>query len=472
MDGEQCGGAGADVGRRHGHDLALARLLAHRAHGGADLVAVGQEPTPRHGVAVRRNRVNLLHHLGAQADAAAPLVTGVDDGVAGAADAGAIRIGELVGHVIEVLGRACHRRGALVVAAPGTVPHDPPDALEIGLRPALPGIPGGGLQGVRLAQLGRDVGGGDLPPLAITGQGLILERRPLTHVGVGELEPLVGVAVLERDAGEGVATPAHRHQVLVLERLDDVGRALEDVARDRAFLRRQALGIRQVLHQGAALVGRQLDAVPDVHAHQRHVPALGRLAHVGDAAELAVRPRLVTGGATRIEDALWVARLGRGTPGAGRQNRDEARRAQRPREVSHMFHERILPLGPPWDRSPRAPSEQGFRAFFFPPSTSLEGKSDLPSGRDRDHAAGPELGQKPIAAIGPYARQKHGIGRALEGPRRAPASRDQAPGCRRPVTARTQGLAPAAEPPCGAATGAPRGRRRAAAPSAQQPAVA
>lgn len=66
-----------------------------------------------------------------------------------------------------------------------------------------------------------------------------------------------------------------------------------------------------------------------------------------------------------------------------------------------MFHERILPLGPLWDRSPRAPSEQGFRAFFPPLNKSrgklrfaLAGTATMPPAPNLGKSLSPLLGHK------------------------------------------------------------------------------
>ena len=116
----------------------------------------------------------------------------------------------------------------------------------------------------------------------------------ILQMEMGELVPFVGVATLQRGAGERMAASAHRHEVTFARRLDLVRPALEHVAVTRGLFRRQALGVRQMLDQRGAFLAGQLDAMNDGHARQGHVPAFRRLAHVLDAAEPAIRGDFVT----------------------------------------------------------------------------------------------------------------------------------------------------------------------------------
>jgi hypothetical protein len=112
-----------------------------------------------------------------------------------------------------------------------------------------------------------------------------LEGWPLPGVGVGDPQPFLAAASLERKVGEAVTTRAEHGQILVRFPLDDVRPLLHAIAVGSGLFRREAAGVGQKLDQHCALVLTHRDAVPELHPLDGAVPPLGCFSHLADAAQ-------------------------------------------------------------------------------------------------------------------------------------------------------------------------------------------
>ncbi|KAF1855016.1 hypothetical protein Lal_00008416 [Lupinus albus] len=272
---------GLDRGRLHGQQLGAACL------GGAEveaaLIVLGLEHAALH-LAVQGGE-DLAHGGVADLHITAPFIAVVEDGRAAARKGRAIGVGalHLQGEAVAGIGR--HRHHAAHIALGEHVAAEAPLPRQR-IRPGsrlLPVGPGLVLQREALGELGHHLLEGDIQPVAVAGLGLVLQRRPLAKVEVDQVLPLPGRAALQGHPCAGVAAAAHLGQLLV-ELLHRVEASLHGVAHALGLAGGQALLVRQVLDQGAAVVVADGEAMHHLHARNAHQPAFGRLALMADAA--------------------------------------------------------------------------------------------------------------------------------------------------------------------------------------------
>ncbi|MNZ23818.1 hypothetical protein D3C78_409450 [compost metagenome] len=261
---------------------------------------------------------HLTHGHSVDGHVAAPFVAAVEDGATVTLERAAIGVLAFDRNLelINAGGADAHHTSqfalARQVAAEAPVAHQ-----GIGLGCGfLPVLPGGVVQCVALGQQRHHLLAGDVEPVAVARQGLVLQGRPLAEVEVHQAFPLLGRPTLQGDPRTGVAAAAHLAGLLV-ELLDGVEPTFQCIAHAVGFARCQALGIGEVLDQRTTVFIADLQAVHDLHAGNAHQPAFGGLALVTDTAQGIVGFRGMTALAGFLEDGLGVSRrkAGRGMQG-------------------------------------------------------------------------------------------------------------------------------------------------------------
>ncbi|MNN52109.1 hypothetical protein D3C81_1667890 [compost metagenome] len=128
---------------------------------------------------------------------------------------------------------------------------------------------------------------------------------------IDQVIPFLRRTPLQRHPRTGVAAAAHLGDQRI-ELLHRVQATLHGIAHAIGLARRQALGVGQVLHQRAAVVIADPQAVHDLHAGDGHAPAFRRLALVADAAQAVVAFRRMAAHALLFEQGGAIgSRLGR-----------------------------------------------------------------------------------------------------------------------------------------------------------------
>ncbi|MNQ86240.1 hypothetical protein D3C85_1014280 [compost metagenome] len=173
----------------------------------------------------------------------------------------------------------------------------------------LPVLPGLAVEGITLGQQRHHFLAGQVEPVAVTRQCLVLQRRPLAQMEVDQALPLLRRAPLQGDPRTGVAAAAHLLG-LVVDGFNRVEPTLQGVAHTLGFARCQALGIGQVLDHRATVFVTDLQVVHGLHARNAHQPAFRGLALVADAAQGILALGRMTALAGLLEDGLRVTGLG------------------------------------------------------------------------------------------------------------------------------------------------------------------
>ena len=146
----------------------------------------------------------------------------------------------------------------------------------------------------------------------------------MAEVEVHQTLPFLGRTPLQSDPRTGVAAATHLAG-LVVELLDGIEPAFQRITHAIGLARRQPLGVRQVLDQGATVVIADLQTVHGLHPGDAHQPAFRGLALVTDATEGVIGFGGVTTLTRFLEDGLGVAgcqairRMQRHTGGHGQQ---------------------------------------------------------------------------------------------------------------------------------------------------------
>ncbi|MNO98298.1 hypothetical protein D3C76_900400 [compost metagenome] len=263
-------------------------------------------PAPGQGLAVFREGEHLHHVLAALSDRGAPFVAGVEDRLAFGAFLFAVGVGQLHFQPVMVVAVGLDGGVALVGAPARTMPGDAPVACDVGLLVLQPLVPGFALVGVELAEGLGHLLRGDFPPVAVAAAGLDLDGGELADMEVRELAPVVLGAPLQGDAPVGMAARAGGGDQLVVRRFHQGVVALQQVAPPGGLLRRQAVGIGQVLHQRLAFFRGDSHAMGHDHPADGHVPAFGRTPGLVDAVHALLFQGKVASHALAVQQRLGI----------------------------------------------------------------------------------------------------------------------------------------------------------------------
>ncbi|MNH08583.1 hypothetical protein D3C79_680040 [compost metagenome] len=264
----------------------------------------------------------LTHSYAIEADVAAPFITAVKNRTAVAIERAAVGVlafdADLEG--VTAIGADAHYPGQFAftgqVAAKAPVAHQ-----RLCFRcAAQPVFPGRVVQRVTLGQQRHHLFTGQLKPVAVARQRLVLQRRPVAEVEVHQALPLLSRSTLQGHPCTGVAAPAHLAGLLV-KRFDGVEAAFQRVTHPLGLARCEALSVGQVFDQGAAVVIADLQTVHGLHPGNAHQPPFRGLALMTDAAQGIVSFGRVTALTGFLEDGLGVA----GCQAVGRMQRNSTR---------------------------------------------------------------------------------------------------------------------------------------------------
>ena len=157
----------------------------------------------------------------------APFEAGIDDTAALAVELLTIGVSNIDRHRIGVIAGALDGGHALVVADARIAPDEAPFAGKIDRLALGSGLPCRRVERVELGELARHLLGCDLPPIPVATERLVLGRRVLAEMEMGELAPLVLGAPLQRDPGVGVAARTHGAKLLGRRILENSRHPLE-----------------------------------------------------------------------------------------------------------------------------------------------------------------------------------------------------------------------------------------------------
>lgn len=142
------------------------------------------------------------------------------------------------------------------------------------MRPRPPLVPRRRAQRIQFSELLGNFGCCLLPPEPITRVLLVFNGRPLRQMPMDVLQPVTGVASLQRYPGGRVTSRAHHLQVARERQVGHIGSLLQSVPRWSRFRWSKSLNVRQVTDQCVTIGVSDLNVVDMLHPEDGHQPTL------------------------------------------------------------------------------------------------------------------------------------------------------------------------------------------------------